>query len=95
MGVYYSPCIILVSALISVALSKEENSIVYLVSRRLSGDIYNTITVSYSTGHMVCSNDGTGNLTFLVSEKRCIDNEELFNGEWIKVNMLMVVTLLS
>ena len=81
MGVYCLPCIILVSALGSVALSEEENSIVYLVRRRLSGDIYNTITVSNSTGHIVCSNDDTGNLTFLVSEKRCVDNEELFNGE--------------
>ena len=81
MGVHCLPCIILVSALISVVLSEDEKSIVYSVSRRLSGDIYNTITVSNSTVHFVCSNDGMGNLTFLVSEKRCINNEELFNGE--------------
>ena len=40
-----------------------------------------SITLSNSTGHSVCSDDGTGNLTFLVSERRCINNEEFFNGE--------------
>ena len=79
MGVYCLPCIILVSALSSVALSEEENSMIELVNRRLSGDICNTITVSNSTGHCACS-DG-GNFTFLVSERRCINNEDFFNGE--------------
>ena len=80
MDVYCLPCIlILVSALSSVALSEEENSMVYSVNRRLSGDVYNTITVSNSTGHSVCSDDG--NLTFLVSERRCVNNEKFFNGE--------------
>ena len=80
MGVYCLPFIlILVSALSSVALSKEENSMVYSVSRRLSGDIYNTITLSNSTCHFVCT-DGD-NLTFLVSERRCVNNKEFFNGE--------------
>ena len=59
--------------------SEEENSMVYSVSRRLSGDVYNTITLSNSTGHFICSGDG--NLTFLVSERRCVNNEEFFNGE--------------
>ena len=81
MGVYCFPFIlILVSALSSVALSEEENSMVYSVSRRPSGDIY-TITLPNSTVHFVCSNDGMGNLTFLVSERRCVNNEEFFNGE--------------
>ena len=78
-GVYYLPCIILVSALtpmISVALNKEENSIVYSVTRRPSGDIY---TLYNSTGHIVCSEDGSP--TFLVSEKRCVNNKDFFNGE--------------
>ena len=83
MGVYCLPRIlILVSALSSVALSEEENSMVYSVNRRLNGDVYNTIiTLSNSTGHFVCSDDGMGNLTFLVSERRCVNNEEFFNGE--------------
>ena len=63
----------------SVALSEEENSIIYSVSRRLSGDVYTTITLSNSTGHFVCSDYGS--LTFLVSERRCINNEEFFNGK--------------
>ena len=81
MDVYCLPCIlILVSALSSVALSEEENSMVYSVNRRLNGDVYNTIiTVPNSTGHSVCSDDG--NLTFLVSDRRCVNNEEFFNGE--------------
>ena len=76
MGVYCLSCIILVSALSSVALSKEENSIVYSVTRRLLVDIY---TLFNSTGHNVCSEDGS--LTFLVSEKRCVNNKDFFNGE--------------
>ena len=43
------------------------------VSRRIGGDIYYVT----STSHFVCSND---NVTFLVSENRCIKNEELLNG---------------
>ena len=76
MGMYCLPCIILVSVLSSVVLSEEEKSMVQSVNRRLSGDIYNVFN---STVHFACS-DG-GNLTFLVSEKRCVNNEELFNGE--------------
>ena len=76
MGVCCLSCIILVSTLSSIVLSKEENSIVYSVNRRLSGDIY---TLSNLTGHIVCSEDGSP--TFLVSEKRCVNNEEFFNGE--------------
>ena len=80
MGVYCLPCIlILVSALNSVALSEKEKSIVYSVSRRLSGDVYNTITVSNSTAHFACSYGV--NPTFLISERRCVNNEEFFNGE--------------
>ena len=97
MGVYCLPCIILVSALSSVALSEEEKSMVHSVNRRLSGDIYNTITLPNSTCSFACS-DG-GNLTFVVSERRCVSNEEFFDGEQIrymqKVNMLIVITFLS
>ena len=78
MGVYSLPCIILVSALSSVT-GEEENSMVQSVNRRLSGDIY---TVSNSTVNFACS-DG-GNLTFLVSERRCVSNEEFFDGEQIR-----------
>ena len=77
MGVYCLPCIILVSALSSVALGEEENSVLHSVNRRLSGDII--YTLPNSTVHFSCS-DGD-NVTFLVSERRCVNNEELFNGE--------------
>ena len=44
------------------------------VTRRIGGDIYYVT----STRHFVCSNGN--NVTFLVSENRCIKNEELLNG---------------
>ena len=46
------------------------------VSRRLSGDSYGV----YNSSELSVCHDG-GNLTFLVSERRCINNEELFNGK--------------
>ena len=79
MGVYCLPCIILVSALSSAVLSEEENLMVQSVIRRLSGDIY-FITVSNSESTFDVCFDG-GNLTFLVSERRCVNNEEFFNSE--------------
>ena len=67
--------LILVSLLNYVALKEVLES----VSRRLSGDSYFTI-LSNSTIESIC-HDGS-NLTFLVNERRCAKNEELFNGSY-------------
>ena len=49
-------------------------TVVELVTRRLTGDTY-TITQNNSN-LILCSYS----LTFLVNERRCVRNEELFNG---------------
>jgi hypothetical protein len=46
------------------------------VTRRVGGDMY---TYATSTIFFTCHDDN--NLTFLVSEKRCVKNEELLNGK--------------
>ena len=43
------------------------------VTRRLTGDIYYVSLSSY----YICHDDD--NFTFLVSERRCVKNQELFN----------------
>ena len=48
------------------------------VNRQLSGDSY-TAYNSPSKGS-TCHDDN--NLTLLVSERRCVKNEELFNGKY-------------
>ena len=68
--------VILVSILRSVALTDE----VHLVVRRFSGDIayyyYNSSSGFWF--HLTCINNNYS--TFLVNDRRCITNEELFNG---------------
>ena len=44
------------------------------VTRRLTGDIYYDNLSNY----YICRDDD--NLTFLVSERRCVKNQELLNG---------------
>ena len=51
------------------------------VNRRLNGDIY--YTNFNSTDPSACSDDN--NLTFLVSERRCVKNQELFDGNKIYI----------
>ena len=65
--------LILVSSLNYVALK----IVLETVSRRIGGDSYFTI-LSDSTVQSICHYDD--NLTFLVNERRCARNEELFNG---------------
>ena len=63
--------VILISLSRSVALKYE----VHLVYRRLHSDI-----MQYNSGFeywYFCDHD---NFTFLVNDRRCITNEELFNG---------------
>ena len=53
-----------------------KDGVVLSATRRLTGDTY---TVAHSNSHVqrICHDS---NLTFLVNERRCVENEELFNG---------------
>ena len=64
-------CIILASLIAS------DVNVPISVTRRIGGDIYYVT----STTHFVCNNDN--NITFLVSENRCIKSEELLNGNHV------------
>ena len=53
-----------------------------IVSRRLSGDIYRFESIpaeSRDRGHHACR-DG-GNLTFLVEERQCVNDQDLLNSK--------------
>ena len=58
-----------------------KDGIVLSVSRRLTGDTY-TLRLIHNNSyvHNICLDN---NPTFLVSERRCVENEELFNGNII------------
>ena len=53
-------------------------SIPVSVQRRQSSDVY-----YYNNGsnHEICDNDNFINVTYLVSERRCVTNEDLFSGK--------------
>ena len=65
--------LMLVSIASNVMLASEEN-IPVQVNRRLDGDIYQYLNFP----HEVCQD----NLTYLVSEDRCVNDEEFFNGNY-------------
>ena len=75
MSIYATYLFILVRLSSFVAL---KDGIVLSVSRRLTGDTYTT-THNNSYVQRICR-DIDSNLTFLVNERRCVENEELFNG---------------
>lgn len=91
MGEFCMLYLTLGSSLSIVALKEE---ILVSVSRRLSGDSY-SVTAFNTTDQLICHD--SGNLTLLASERRCINNEELFNGKLDKpkINVLQNVTLPS
>ena len=63
--------VLLLVTIASKFVASEEN-IPVLVSRRLSGDSYQYLNNDFP----VCRD----NLTYLVSEDRCVNDQELFNG---------------
>lgn len=76
-------CIILASLIAS------DVNVPVSVIRRIRGDIFYYVT---STNHFVCNDN---NVTFLVSENRCIKNEELLNGNHVSLNhRLMAIIIL-
>ena len=58
-------------AIASSLMASKENILVE-VNRRLSGDIYYLNAISHS-----CQDNGS----YLVSEDRCVENQEFFNGK--------------
>ena len=62
---------VIVLVTIASNLMASEENIPVEVTRRLSGDIYYLNTIVHS-----CQ----GNSSYLVSEDRCVENQELFNG---------------
>ena len=73
---YLQIIVILVSLSRSIALTDEVPHLA-TVSRRLSSDIF---AYYNSASFRIC---GGYNTTILVSDRRCITNEELFNGNKI------------
>ena len=65
--------ILLVSIASNLMLASEMN-IPVDVNRRFDGDIYQYLNFP----HQVCQD----NLTYIVSEDRCVNDEELFNGNY-------------
>ena len=55
-----------------VCSANEEMGLVRRVSRRLNEDLY-----FYESGHERCNSE---NRTYLVDERRCVNNTELING---------------
>ena len=65
----------------SQSVQSEEDvdpSIPLSVTRRLSSDLFYFYN---STRGVICDNDDYINVTYLVSERRCISNEDLFTGK--------------
>ena len=73
--------LVLVLVLLSSVQSEEDvnPSIPEFVSRRQSSDVYYLNNGSiYGT---LCDNENFINVTYLVGERRCIANEDLFSGK--------------
>ena len=53
-----------------------DDSVPVAVTRRLNGDI----AYVSSTSHFSCDKL---NLTFLISDRKCVENQELINGNYV------------
>ena len=73
----------------SPSVQSEETSIPVGVSRRPSSDMYFNNQSMYG---IVCDNEEFVNVTYLVSERRCISNEDLFTGN-LEVTQCCLVPL--
>ena len=65
------------SSLVQSEGNVDPSTPVISVQRRQSNDVY-----YYDNGsnHEVCDSDNYINVTYLVSERRCVTNKDLFNG---------------
>lgn len=60
-------------------VSSEEEMPVSIINRRLTGDTFQYFIIN-SSMPTSCIESGRNNLTFLVGDKRCVNNQDLFNG---------------
>ena len=74
---FSSKLILIIALLFRVFASHVVSDVTVTISRRLSGDII-TYNISGSTSHITCNED---NPTFLVSDKRCVKNQDLIRGK--------------
>ena len=72
---------VLLMVIVAVKLTESEGGVPAIVNRRLSGDTYRYLNSGNLTDLSICSDDG--NLTFNVSEKSCVKNQELINGTFL------------
>ena len=63
-------------------------AVTVMVGRRTSFDVY---TEQNKTRQLVC-NEG-GNVTYLVAENQCIDNQYLFDGKVIFVDKYLLIIM--
>lgn len=68
--------LLIITALLLVA--SEEKMPVSTVNRRLLGDTFQYFNSSNIP--QPCSNSDPNSLTFLVNDGRCVNNQDLFNG---------------
>ena len=61
-------------------LVTSEELIPVSVTRRLGGDSFHVLN---SSDPLLCGDDN--NLTYLVHERRCVKNQELFSGNYITI----------
>ena len=59
------------------AVNNTESGILQWIQRKLTNDFYHFINDTSS--HSVCSMDSQN--TFLISEKQCVKDQDLFNGK--------------
>ena len=68
--------LVIVYCVSNIVTSQEEADFPVAISRRSSGDI---VFFNSNKSYYLCPSDNT---TYLVNERRCVDNEDLFNGKF-------------
>ena len=61
-----------------------------LVTRRPSGDVYR----NYNSNVAFLCSEGN-NLTFLIDERQCVDQQQLLNGRVVILNYLSIANTMS
>ena len=74
-GILLTALVFILMAISVTKLFASEDGIPVLVNRRPSGDTFQPFNESLS----VCSDEQ--NVTYLVSERRCVKNQELYRGK--------------
>ena len=74
---------VLLMVVVTLKLIASEEGVPAIVHRRLSGDTYRYLNSGNLTDLSICHDDG--NLTFIVSERRCVKNQELIKGIFLSL----------